>query len=136
MTETSNAQPTSVERDGVLLHALIGAVVTFVLSFLPLSPILGGATAGYLHKQEGMRVGALAGLFAALPVVAVVMFAITFFMPIVTTPGNSMVGSLLGFSLMGVVMLLLIGLYTVGLGALGGYLGVYFAESRDVEPSR
>ncbi|MFC6732556.1 MULTISPECIES: DUF5518 domain-containing protein [unclassified Haladaptatus] len=130
MVETTVVQSSSQQRDGILLHALIGAVLMFVLSFIPLSPVLGGAAAGYLHKHDGVKVGALAGLFAAIPVVAVVMFLVTFLTPVVVTQGNSIVGPLVGFGIMGFVLLLLVGLYTVGLGALGGYIGVYFSESR------
>lgn len=130
MTESISSQSSASERGGFLLHALIGAVVMFVLSFIPLSPVLGGAAAGYLHERDGIQVGALAGLFAAVPVVALVMLVVTFLTPVVAAPGGSLMGPLIGFGIMGVVMLLVIGLYTVGLGALGGYLGVYVAESR------
>lgn len=133
MTETTSVQTTSRGSDGFYLHALIGAVVMFVLSFIPLSPVLGGAAAGYLHRRDGVRVGALAGLFAALPVVAMVL-VVAYFAPIVTILDSGAIGSV-GFGLLGPVMLLLVGLYTVGLGALGGYLGVYLTESRTTAPS-
>lgn len=48
-----------------------------------------------------MKVGALAGLFAAIPVVAVMLFVVTFLTPVVTTPGGSILVPSLGFLLMG-----------------------------------
>jgi hypothetical protein len=53
--------------DGRLTNALIGAVVTVVLPFVPFSPLLGGAVAGYLQERDGFRVGAPSGAIAAVP---------------------------------------------------------------------
>lgn len=53
-----------------LLTAVIGAVVTLVLSFTVFSPLLGGGVAGYLQRGNragGIRVGALSGAIAAIP---------------------------------------------------------------------
>lgn len=56
------------DRDrSMLADAVLGAVVTVLLAFVPLSPVLGGAVAGYLHGEKGGRVGALSGLVVALP---------------------------------------------------------------------
>ena len=66
-------------KDDTLLNALLGALVTVVLSFTGFSPILGGAAAGYLQQNgpgDGARVGALSGLVASLPVLLVfILFA-------------------------------------------------------------
>ena len=73
-----------------LVDALIGGVVSIVLSFTALSPILGGAVAGYLQggdRGAEIRVGAYAGLVAAV---------------------------------------------TIGLSALGGWLGNYVKYDTDV----
>ena len=126
MAETTRVRSTPQEGDGLFLHALIGAVVMFVLSIIPLSPVVGGAVSGYLHKREGAKVGALAGLFAAVPIVALVMFVVTFLVPV----NVGTVGPLVGFGIAAVVLLLLVGLYTAGLGALGGYIGLYLYRSR------
>ncbi|WP_312854243.1 DUF5518 domain-containing protein [Natronococcus sp. JC468] len=97
----------------------MGGVVGVVLSFVPLSPVLGGAVAGYLEGGDtdgGLRVGALAGLVALVPVLFV-GFALLFvlgFGP--TSPALGLVG-LFG--------LLFAAVYTVGLSALGGTIGVY-----------
>jgi hypothetical protein len=57
-----------------LVNAVLGAVVTVILSFLPLSPILGGLLAGYLQggdRADGARVGALAGVIAMIPLLGI-----------------------------------------------------------------
>ncbi|WP_336361627.1 DUF5518 domain-containing protein [Haladaptatus sp. ZSTT2] len=135
MAGTTHVQTSSRGSNGLLLHAFIGAVVMLVLTIIPLSPVLGGAVAGYLHKSEGMKVGALAGLFAVVPVVAVIMFGVAFLTPFVTSSGGSTIFPSLGFLLIGLVSLLLVGLYTIGLGALGGYIAVTLTESRTTTPS-
>lgn len=107
--------------DNIYVNALIGAVVTVVFSFLGLSPLLGGAAAGYLERRDGGRVGALSGLFASLPMLLFVGF------------GGFLLG-VLGFGdvFSGIALLLLVALFvvvfTVALSAVGGVLGVYLAE--------
>jgi len=111
------------------LHALIGAVVTVVFSFVPFSPVLGGATAAYLAEADatdGTRIGAFAGAIATVPLVLLGLFV--FFVVSVFSVGVA--GDGVAFGLVGVFLLLLVGggvtlLYTVGLSALGGYLGSY-----------
>lgn len=114
-----------------------GAAVTVVLSVLPFSPLVGGAVAtnrrgsGYL---AGFGVGALSGVAAAVPLLAL-------FVPAIFVVG------LLGFGIppsspnYGVFLALvfgLFGLYTVGLSALGGVGGVWVRRHRewDLDPSR
>jgi hypothetical protein len=118
------------------LHALLGAAVTFVTSFIPFSPLLGGAVAGYLHDAgtgRGTRVGAVSGLLAALPLAAVfvLMFTVMSFGTITT---GEVVGPLFVVMLVGAI-LLFAALYIVGLSAVGGYLGAMYAESRAEERS-
>jgi hypothetical protein len=111
------------------LHALIGAVVTVVFSFIPFSPVLGGGVAAYLSDAEtsdGVRIGALSGLIAVVPLVVlgVLVFAI---FGIFTIGGPGGGGMAVGLG--GLFVVLLVGVvavaYTVGLSALGGYLGAY-----------
>ncbi|NKE34276.1 DUF5518 domain-containing protein [Natronococcus sp. JC468] len=121
--ENSTPPPVGEQDSGrgssTALNAVIGGVVGVVLSFVPLSPVLGGAVAGYLEGGDtdgGLRVGALAGLVALVPVLFV-GFALLFvlgFGP--TSPALGLVG-LFG--------LLFAAVYTVGLSALGGTIGVY-----------
>lgn len=101
--------------------AVLGAVVTTVAMMVPLSPLLGGAVAGYFGgatRREGTRQGAYAGVVTAIP--AAVLFA---FLAWGTVAASA--------SVIGVIMLAALvfsALYTVGLSAVGGYLGVALAE--------
>ncbi|MFB6081257.1 MAG: DUF5518 domain-containing protein [Halanaeroarchaeum sp.] len=112
-----------------LLNAVIGAVASVVLAFVPFSPVLGGAVAGYLQggdRSAGLRVGTYAGLIAAIPVVLfVLLFGGIFFLGAVFAP-RAAIGVLF------VVIVVVVGLvYSVGLSALGGYLGSYLADELD-----
>lgn len=113
------------------LYALVGAVVTVVTAFIPLSPVLGGGVAGYLattDDREGLRIGALSGLIAAVPIVAIfgLVVLVMFF-------GMAVSGEVAG-PLFVVTVLLVIGAfvvgYTVALSAVGGFLGAALAEAR------
>jgi hypothetical protein len=121
------------------INALIGAVVGVVLSPVPFSTVLGGAVAGYLQggdRNDGLRVGALAGVIMLLPLV-LVMFVfgnVVFFlfagggMP---GPAPGLAG---GFTIVAIVLALLFGLvYVVAFAALGGYLGNYVKYGTDVD---
>ena len=105
------------------LNALIGAVVTVVLSFTVISPILGGALAGYLEKENGVRIGATAGVIAVVPLLLfflLAVFGVGFFAvggPRVGLAGVFVLGFAFTFGLA----------FVIGLSALGGYLGVYLA---------
>ncbi len=117
---------TGIASPSVIGNAIVGAMVTIVASFVPFSPVLGGAVSGSLQRgSDGspVRVGGIAGLFATLPVVTVFV-AITW----------SLLGSATGLTTI-VVASLVISLvvsvaYMIGLSALGGYLGVELTESR------
>lgn len=108
------------------LNAFIGAVVTVVLSVVPFSPVLGGAVAGYLEGRDGLRVGALSGAIASLPLL-LVLFAVAGFLAV---PGGFGLRGALAVLLMVVLAVLFAALYVVGLSAAGGLLGVYLAEDR------
>ncbi|WP_435099337.1 DUF5518 domain-containing protein [Halarchaeum sp. P4] len=104
-----------------LLNALLGAVASVVLAFLPFSPVLGGALAGYLQgpdERDGLRVGALSGLIASVPILFVVLLAAVF-LPFVP----------LEVAAVGIVLVVLVVFfvvaYTVLLSAVGGWLGAY-----------
>jgi len=101
--------------------AVLGAVVTGVTSFVPLSPLVGGGVAGYLHDESGAagaRVGAASGIAASVPLA--VLFA--FLAVGLAASGSALVAGVLA------VALGISALYLVALSALGGYLGVYLAD--------
>lgn len=66
MAQETTTDGASSPTDGrFLLNAVVGAVAGLVLGFVPLSPGIGGAMAGYLQggsRGDGLRVGAVAGL--------------------------------------------------------------------------
>jgi hypothetical protein len=115
-----------------LLNALIGAVVSVVLAFLPFSTVLGGGVAGYLQKgsrDEGLRVGAISGLIAMIPIFLFIsLFGGVFFFGMLGIGPRG----LLGIGFVFVIGLLFLVLYTVALAAVGGYLGAYIATETDV----
>lgn len=111
--------------------AVLGAVATTVLSFVPFSPILGGGLAGYLEQPASGRpasVGALSGFLSMAPALVLLVF--------VTVGLYSGFAAIqeagLGFVVVAGMFfgLLAIGTYGVGLGALGGFVGGRLAESK------
>lgn len=116
------------------VNALIGGVVSILLAFLPFSPVIGGFVAGYLHdanRSAALRVGALAGLVAFVPLLLIGMIVFLF----------AGLGIAAGAPRAGIffIVILLVGgllaiLYTVGLSAAGGYLGAIVAEDYEPEP--
>lgn len=108
--------PSSTLRDG-----LIGGAVAILLTFLPLSTVLGGGVAGYLQANgTPTKAGALAGAIGFLPhTVAGAYLALA--------PDHILPGPTVGVSPTYLVVGLLgVGLiYAVGLGLLGGFLGGY-----------
>lgn len=111
-----------MNTDNTYLNALIGAIATVLLSFTGISPVLGGALAGYLEGGEtgdGLRIGALSGLIASLPLAVVVVLALVVF-SLGGDFGVAIGGGLLVLAIVAVA----IG-YTVALSALGGVAGIY-----------
>ena len=110
-----------------LTNALIGAVVTVVTSFVPFSPVLGGAVAGYLQRgdnEEGATVGAISGSFVAIPL-AILGTLFAAIVTIVPEGGGAGVGL---FALVFLTILLVSSVYSVAFSALGGVLGAYLAR--------
>jgi len=108
-------------------------VVTLVLSFTGFSPILGGMAAGYLQRGDragGTRVGALAGALAAVPFLLLfLLFGGFFSTGSMMGGGMGVPGGFLFFFPFAFVSALV---WSVGLSALGGYLGVYVATETEV----
>ena len=113
----------------LVTDALLGAAVTVVLSFVPFSPVLGGAAAGYLHEERGPRVGGLSGLFASVPVAMFLVLALLVLGFGMVVPAGADGAAFFAFFLVFVVLgALFVAGFNVVLGAAGGVLGVALAE--------
>ena len=116
-----------------LLNAVIGGIASIVLSFIPLSPVLGGAIAGYLEggdRNTGLRIGVYAGIIAAIPLALFTIAAVAIFGSFLAIgPGDGGGVIILVFLLVVVVFM---ALYTVGLSAFGGWLGNYVRYDTDL----
>lgn len=107
-------------------NAAVGAVVTLVLSFTAVSPLLGGGVAGYLQREpprRGARVGAISGAIASVPFFLVVVLGAALFLGSASA-GVGLPGAV-ELVIIFLVVLPALTLWTVGLSALGGYLGAY-----------
>jgi hypothetical protein len=110
-------------------NALYGAIVTVVLSFVPLSQVLGGLVAGYLEAASSDRVlgvGALSGVLAVAPVLALLAFVLGGVVAGLVGIGEG------GFALIVAAALVfaaaLLAAFGAALGALGGYAGGRIAD--------
>lgn len=111
--------------------AALGAAATVFLSFIPFSPVLGGAFAGYLERSESERtvsVGTLAGVLPIVPLLVLLLFVLVGLvdgMLAVEQPG---VAAVTGLAIL--FAMLLMAAMAAALGAIGGYLGGRLAETR------
>jgi len=114
-------------RSRTIVNAGIGAIIGVVLSFIPFSPVLGGAVAGFLEgpDERAARSRALAGAIAFLPI-AGIGFLLFGFEPRTRRWRPRRRVALFALVILGVGAFIL--LYTVGLSLLGGYLGAYLAR--------
>ncbi|WP_440989961.1 DUF5518 domain-containing protein [Haloarchaeobius baliensis] len=107
-------------ENGFWINALIGAVAAFVLGFIPFSTVIGGVVAAYLQKgetrMENVKVGAAAGAIFFVPSL-LGLFGFGFL--------GILTGDATGFIVLmifGIILLVMAGIYTVGLCALGGFI--------------
>jgi hypothetical protein len=110
-------------------NAVVGAVVALVLVFLPFSPAVGGAAAGYLQRgrpRDGATAGTVTGLVVALPLFAgvVLLAPVLVFAPagVPSIPMNTVV-----FVVLALVVTVA---YAIGSAAVGGAVGAYLAAVR------
>jgi hypothetical protein len=120
------------------INVLLGAVATVLLGgVVPFAPVLGGALSGYLHggdRSDGLRVGLYAGLVAMIPLFLLFMFVgSVMFAVMAGGMGTGMPMAVPGFAggLL-VVGFVFVAIYTVGLSALGGWLGNYLKTDTDL----
>lgn len=108
----------------------LGAVVAAIGSFIPLSPLLGGAVSGYItgtpNNRSPVKSGALAGLFALIPIGIIGLFSAIGFSNGFAAVGD---GELSGFTAIVIAITsgisLLVGIV---LAAIGGYVGNWIRE--------
>lgn len=126
-----------MDTEDTLLNAFIGAVATFLLSFTGISPVLGGAVAGYLNSDgtaesgDGLRVGALSGAIASIPVVGLLLLVLVLlpFLGLFRFPLEVGIAAG-GVVVFGAIVVLGGVAYTVVLSALGGLIGAYVKAER------
>lgn len=114
------------------INALIGAAVTVITSFTGISPIIGGAVAGYLNRIDGVKVGALSGVIASIPLLGLLFLvgSVFAFLPFVGPGMMNGSGAVVGIAGLVIIIFAFVValLYAVALGALGGYIGQYLYE--------
>lgn len=121
---TTVSESETDHSSNTLISVLLGASVGVLLSFIPFSTLLGGAIAGYLaggEPKDGLRVGALAGAIMCIPI-ALFSMGLGLYFGFVTGVAP------IAFGFAAIFLLGISALYTVGLGALGGYLGIYLQD--------
>lgn len=131
-TNTESAVPERPD-EGLLVNALVGAVVSVVLAFLPFSPVLGGAVAGYLQKGDertGLKVGAVSGAIASIPILLVLFLLFSVFSFVAIVPNGPGPGLPLAFGVLLLVVAGFVLLVVVGLSAVGGLVGAAIAKER------
>jgi hypothetical protein len=113
-------------------YAVLGAVASAVLSFVPFSPVIGSGLAGYFeHFGTGrtVSVGALSGFLSVLPGLSILVFVTVGIFAGLSDVQASDVGIVAAVAML--LVLLFVAAYGAGLGALGGFAGGRFAEGRD-----
>jgi hypothetical protein len=124
-----------MEEGNTFVNALVGAVVTAVASsFIPFAPVLGGALSGYFQggtRSDGLKVGAISGAIASIPVLGVVVLVFSFLGFVSLGSGEALPFAVGGFVV--VVIFVFVLVYTVGLSALGGWIGNYVKHDTGVD---
>ncbi|MFC7081955.1 DUF5518 domain-containing protein [Halorussus caseinilyticus] len=126
---SANRSPTDERpRDddpNTLMNAVVGAVVTVVTApLLPFAAIAGGGVAGYLQKGdlgEGAKVGAISGAIATIPAF-LFAWAVAGFLLLGGEPLLAL------SSIFAIFLFVVVAVYLVGAGALGGALGAYLRK--------
>lgn len=125
--EDATTTGSDVGTPNTLVNGIVGGVVGVILFFIPFSTVLGGAVAGYLEGGEpvdGVKVGAIAGIVALLPLL-LVMALIGLLAPVAVGAGPRFP---LALGVMLLFVVALVAVYVVGLSVVGGILGVYLHD--------
>ncbi len=125
-----------MDDSSLWLNAAIGAVVGLLTFFIPFSPALGGAVAGYLHNEPGRAgavVGGVSGGLAAIPGTLVLFLGASVFLTAGITTAGPRAG-LVGAVLLLLFVALVVAVYTVALGAVGGWVGAFARDEYDLPP--
>ncbi|MFP9061826.1 DUF5518 domain-containing protein [Natrialbaceae archaeon A-chndr2] len=112
------------------IHALIGALVGAIISFIPFSTVIGGALAGFLEgpdNTEGFLAGLLAGIFLFIPALGSLLFVFGFLGFGFGLGGLPFEGLALSFVILSFIGFV-VGLYTIGAAAVGGFIGAWAAR--------
>jgi hypothetical protein len=114
-----------------LSNAVVGAVTTTVLFFIPFSPLVGGGVTGYLEGQRSNRAVSAAGLAGFLAMAPLVILLVCVGVGLYT--GLAGVGDA-GYGLVTAVAMLFatlfVAAYGAGVSALGGFVGTRFLRDR------
>lgn len=113
-----------------LAYALLGAVVSGVTSFIPLSGVIGGGLAGYLERGESERtssVGAASAVLMSAPFLVIGLFAAAGLVAGFIAIGDRGFGAIVGAAVI-VGELFSLGI-AMAIGAAGGWIGGRLAES-------
>lgn len=128
-TATDADAPAGASRGDYVAHAVVGAVVSAVLAFVPFSTTVGGGVAGYLergHSGRVVSVGTLSGVLAVAPVVLFGLFVCVGLALATARTGRTGLAVVIGIaSVLGLATAATIGVAT---GAIGGYVGGALAE--------
>jgi hypothetical protein len=124
-----------MDEGNTFVNALVGAVVSAVASsFIPFAPVLGGALAGYFQggtRSDGLKVGAISGAIASIPVFGVAFLIFSFLGFVSLGSGEALPFAVGGIVVVVVFVFILV--YTVGLSALGGWIGNYVKYDTDID---
>ncbi|MEF8825263.1 MAG: DUF5518 domain-containing protein [Halapricum sp.] len=123
------AEEVGKPRSDYAANALLGAVVSALVSFVPFSPAIGGGLAGYLERGESERtvgVGALSGIILMVPLLGLLLFlTIGLLLGLFAFEAGALAIAVGAAMLMAMLVVAVAG---AGLGALGGYVGGKLAE--------
>lgn len=121
-----NSQNDLEKAPSTLMNGVIGGLAGVILGFLPFSTVLGGAIAGYLEggtRNDGVKVGAIAGFVALIPMLAALAI-VSVYTPIIVIGQGGNVRVLAAM----IFFILFATIYVFGFSILGGILGIYYRE--------